>query len=72
MLPVCKLHVRPKCDIYLCSYYVCRYHNFLSEAEARHVAGMAATSMKRSSVVSPNGSAVFSDYRTSFGTFLLR
>ncbi|MEW5317239.1 MAG: hypothetical protein WDW38_008556 [Sanguina aurantia] len=48
------------------------YHNFLSEAEARHVAGMAATSMKRSSVVGPNGSAVFDDYRTSFGTFLLR
>lgn len=49
-----------------------RYHNFLSEAEARHVAGQAAPTMKRSSVVGPNGSAVFDDYRTSFGTFLLR
>lgn len=48
------------------------YENFISEAEAQHVADVASTSMKRSTVVGENGSSVVDNYRTSYGTFIAR
>lgn len=48
------------------------YHNFMSDAEARHIKRTAAPMMKRSSVVGNNGSSDIQDYRTSYGTFVSR
>ncbi|GIL84045.1 hypothetical protein Vretimale_11080 [Volvox reticuliferus] len=48
------------------------YHNFLSDAECRHIKRTAAPMMKRSSVVGQNGSSVLDTIRTSYGTFIRR
>lgn len=48
------------------------FHAFLSDAEAEHIKLLAAPMMKRSTVVSANGSSVLDDYRTSYGTFIKR
>ncbi|PNW83828.1 hypothetical protein CHLRE_04g217931v5 [Chlamydomonas reinhardtii] len=48
------------------------YHNFLSDAECRHIKRTAAPMMKRSSVVGTNGSSVLDTIRTSYGTFIRR
>lgn len=48
------------------------YENFITEEEAQHIADIASTSMKRSTVVGQNGSSVVDSYRTSYGTFIQR
>ncbi|KAG2444390.1 hypothetical protein HXX76_001143 [Chlamydomonas incerta] len=48
------------------------YHNFLSDAEVRHIIDLARGQMKRSQVVGSKEEGVVDDVRTSYGTFLKR
>lgn len=48
------------------------FHNFMTDDEAEHIKRLAAPTMKRSTVVGPDGKSVEDDYRTSYGTFVKR
>ena len=48
------------------------HHNFLSEAEADHIVGLAEPRIKRNSVIHSNGTVSDDPIRTSWGTFLNR
>lgn len=48
------------------------YHNFLTDAESRHIVHTAAPQMKRSTVVGEGGKSVEDQIRTSYGTFIRR
>mmetsp|Transcript_11267 Transcript_11267/g.20381 ORF Transcript_11267/g.20381 Transcript_11267/m.20381 type:complete len:393 (-) Transcript_11267:2450-3628(-) len=48
------------------------FHNFLSDAEAKHIVELSHPVMRRSQVEGPNNTGVVDDIRTSFGAFIPR